>query len=213
MFSVEENSARLLLGGAAGGAAACSASSTSASSTAIAERIALPPCVCPPSQRAEDEPCVAVLWRGSIIRRRYLPRSRQLWQNHESSTDCRRTSMGRSMLVAVLAAAGLLAGRGQRDGAASLADAASLRAAAGRRRATAGACARSTAPPTFQASASDTWPRAARGSTAGYGYRAPVYGYYRARGYRRACDRDWWRLRPLPAPMALNARSALARRP
>jgi|SoiMethySBSTD1v2_1073268.scaffolds.fasta_scaffold09601_2 hypothetical protein len=25
-----------------------------------------------------------------------------------------------------------------------------------------------------------------------YGYRAPVYGYYRARGYRRACDRDWW---------------------
>jgi hypothetical protein len=25
-----------------------------------------------------------------------------------------------------------------------------------------------------------------------YGYRAPVYGYYRSRAYRRACDRDWW---------------------
>ena len=25
-----------------------------------------------------------------------------------------------------------------------------------------------------------------------YRYRAPVYGYYRARAYRRACDRDWW---------------------
>ena len=32
----------------------------------------------------------------------------------------------------------------------------------------------------------------APGSPRVYGYRAPVYGYYRARAYRRACDRDWW---------------------
>jgi hypothetical protein len=25
-----------------------------------------------------------------------------------------------------------------------------------------------------------------------YGYRAPPYGYYRVRAYLRACDRDWW---------------------
>src|SRR5262245_13719466 len=114
MFSVEENSTLFLVGAAAflAGAAAATGSPrrTSARIAAIVERITLPPCVLP--RRLERLQKMNRAWpfcgAAASFAAGCLPHSRRLWQKHSQQT-CRRTNMGRSILVAILAAAGLLA--------------------------------------------------------------------------------------------------------
>src|SRR4026208_1434776 len=128
MFSVEENSVFFLAGAAA--AAAGAPRSKSARITAIVERIALPPCVLPRRSSGRRRRTVrgrsvrvrarAPLAgggggrgrgrvRGLLGARRHLRpagtfRGAGAYGKTTASRICRRTSMGRSILVAVLAA-------------------------------------------------------------------------------------------------------------
>ena len=117
-----------------------------------------------------------------------------------ASRICRRTSMGRSILVAVVAAARPVGDPGRRA-AQQISQAprpyvpplVGTRAAAGERT--------PTAPPTFRASASGTSRRA---GPRVYGYRAPVYGYCRT-GSRAPLLRDGAARSPLGGMTAAGA--------
>ena len=173
MFSVEENSAFFL----AGAAAARRRERPGAQAPGLRplwNALHFPVRRCPAGcAGAEEEPGVAVLWRGSIFRRRDLPRGRRLWQNHSQQDlqedqhgpiDPSRRSGRRR---------GTVGGHSRHDGATE----SRRRRDPMRRPWWAPSLRRSTRPSTarrtYQASATGIWRRAVPESTAGPG----GYGY------------------------------------